>query len=82
MAPAELIALLDEFAKAWNRHDGDALVSMMTEDGVFETYAGPEPYGTRHQGRAALRAAFSGLRSISRCELERCPACRQRGSRF
>jgi ketosteroid isomerase-like protein len=32
---------------------------MMTEDGVFETYAGPEPYGTRHQGRAALRAAFS-----------------------
>jgi steroid delta-isomerase-like uncharacterized protein len=61
MAQEELIVLLDEFAGAWNRHDSDALVSMMTEDGVFETFAGPGPSGARHEGRDALRAAFSAV---------------------
>jgi hypothetical protein len=32
-----LLELLDRFAEAWNRHDLDALMSMMTDDSVFES---------------------------------------------
>ena len=59
MPESALLKLLDEFAKAWNRHDSDALLSMMTEDAVFETAAGPELYGARHAGHAALRKVFA-----------------------
>ena len=31
-----ILALLDVFAAAWNRHDTDAILSMMTEDCIFE----------------------------------------------
>ena len=61
MTHTEWIALLDTFAQAWNRHDADAVVSMMTEDAVFETFSGPEPYGARHVGRDAVRAAVSAV---------------------
>jgi steroid delta-isomerase-like uncharacterized protein len=61
MTEADKLALLDAFAQAWNRHDTDALVSMMTPDGVFETAAGAEAFGTRHAGREALRTSFSAV---------------------
>lgn len=32
-----MLELLDRFAEAWNRHDLDALMSMMTDDSVFES---------------------------------------------
>lgn len=35
-----MTTLLDEFADAWNRHDLDALMSMMTADCVFQASAG------------------------------------------
>ena len=53
--------LLDRFADAWNRHDLDALMSMMTDDCVFEASAGPQANGQRHEGRAAVRAAFAAV---------------------
>lgn len=53
------VATLVAFSDAWNRHDIDALMSFMTEDCVFETAAGPEAYGTRHVGAAAVRKAFA-----------------------
>jgi steroid delta-isomerase-like uncharacterized protein len=53
------VALLSEFSDAWNRHDIDALMSFMSEDCVFETAAGAEAWGTRHQGREAVRKAFA-----------------------
>ena len=31
---------LPRFADAWNRHNVDALTSLMTEDCIFETSAG------------------------------------------
>ncbi len=52
------VALLDAFAEAFNRHDIEALLSMVTEDCVFEMAAGPHPWGLRHQGKAALREAL------------------------
>ena len=58
---ADLSALLDRFVDAWNRHDLDALMSMMSEDGVFESSAGPEVCGRRSEGKEAVRAAFASV---------------------
>jgi steroid delta-isomerase-like uncharacterized protein len=52
------LALLDAFAEAYNRHDIEALLAMVTEDCVFDMAAGPEPWGLRHQGKPALREAL------------------------
>lgn len=58
MSSAEMMEILKAFGDAWNRHDVDALMSFMHEDCVFETVAGPEVYGSRHEGQAAVRKAF------------------------
>lgn len=50
--------LLEAFADAWNRHDANALMSFMTPDCVFESSAGPDVYGTRHQGAESVRAGY------------------------
>lgn len=52
------LALLHAFAEAYNRHDIEALLALVTEDCVFEMAAGPEACGLRHQGKAALRQAL------------------------
>lgn len=49
---------LERFAAAFNRHDCESLLEMVTDDCVFETSHGPHPYGERHAGREALRRAF------------------------
>jgi ketosteroid isomerase-like protein len=53
------LELLKRFAEAWNRHDIDALMDCVTEDCVFETVAGPEVFGSRHQGPEAVRKSFA-----------------------
>jgi len=53
--------LLDEFGQAFNRHDLDALMSMMTDDCVFDAFAGASVVGERHVGSRAVRAAFAGV---------------------
>jgi steroid delta-isomerase-like uncharacterized protein len=53
--------LLVRFAKAWNRHDLDALMSMMTDDCVFEASAGSEVDGQRSEGQQEVRAAFAAV---------------------
>ena len=58
---ADVIALLDRFADAWNRHDLDALMSMMTDDCVFEASAGPQVNGQRSEGKQAVRAAYAAV---------------------
>lgn len=60
-ATLELEQLLTAFADAWNRHDLEALVSMMTEDGIFEASSGDDVDGRRHQGHQALRAAYASV---------------------
>ena len=49
---------LQEFADAWNRHDVEAIMAMMTEDCVFQASSGPDECGDRFEGRTAVRAAF------------------------
>jgi steroid delta-isomerase-like uncharacterized protein len=58
---ADFITLLDRFADAWNRHDLDALMSMMTDDCVFEASAGPQVDGQRSEGKPAVRAAYAAV---------------------
>ena len=55
MADAVSISVLDNFAAAWNRHDPDAILSMMTEDCVFEASRGPDVKGTIFTGQADVR---------------------------
>jgi ketosteroid isomerase-like protein len=46
--------LLDNFNKAFNRHDVDGMMALMSEGCIFEnTY--PPPDGTKYQGQAAVR---------------------------
>ena len=52
------VEMLAAFSAAWNRHDLPALMSFMHADCVFETAAGPLACGTRHEGHAAVAAAF------------------------
>ena len=54
MTPEKLAA----FSAAWNRHDIDSLMSFMSDDCVFQTAAGPDSCGARHEGIKAVRAAF------------------------
>lgn len=58
---AELLRLLQEFGDAFNRHDADALMAMMTSDAIFEASAGPDVNGERHQGQQDVRAAFEAV---------------------
>ena len=54
-------SLLHAFADAWNRHDGDALMSMMTTDCVFEASGGDAVDGQKYEGQAAVRVAFAAV---------------------
>jgi ketosteroid isomerase-like protein len=47
---------VERFNDAFNRHDVDAVMCAMTEDCVFEDTSPPR--GRRHEGQAAVRAAW------------------------
>ncbi len=53
------VAFLERFAEAFNRHDLDDILAHMTDDCVFYRSSGAEPFGTRYEGQAAVRAAFA-----------------------
>ncbi len=56
-----MVNLLHAFATAWNLHDIDALMSMMTADCVFDASAGDAVNGERYEGQSAVRAAFASV---------------------
>ena len=58
---ASSIALLEEFMQAWNAHDLDSLMALMTDDCVFYASSGPEPTGTVHRGPALVRDAYAEI---------------------
>ena len=47
--------VIERFNEAFNRHDVNAIMSLMTEDCVFENTR-PSPDGTRITGQPAVRA--------------------------
>lgn len=63
MTEATLEAI-QRFHEAFNRHDVDAIMAMMTEDCVFENTS-PPPDGERYCGQAAVRAYWAHFFSAS-----------------
>lgn len=53
------IQTVEQFNDAFNRHDVDAVMALMTDDAVFESTNPPD--GERHQGAAAVRAAWEAF---------------------
>jgi steroid delta-isomerase-like uncharacterized protein len=57
MASAITADRLSEFLEAWNAHDANRIVSLMTDDCSFHASAGPEFLGRSAVGREAVREA-------------------------
>ena len=62
------VETLRAIADAFNRHDLDAIMAFFTEDAVFESPRGPDPFGRRFEGKAGVReglaARFSGIPDV------------------
>jgi ketosteroid isomerase-like protein len=53
-------SIIERFNAAFNAHDVDAVMALMTDDCVFEnTY--PPPDGGRFEGQAAVRTNFAAF---------------------
>ena len=57
MEGAELQEFIDRYNAAWNAHDVEAIVTMHTEDSVFENHV----TGDRYEGREAIARAITGI---------------------
>jgi ketosteroid isomerase-like protein len=59
---------LERFLEAFNRHDVEAIMASFTDDCVFETPRGPDPWGRRLEGkeqvRTGIEARFAGIPDI------------------
>ena len=53
------LTMLRQIAHAFDTHDLDAIMAWFADDTIFETPRGPEAYGRRAVGKAAVRQAFS-----------------------
>lgn len=49
------------FAKAFNAHDVNAILSFMANDCVFLASAGPDAYGEKFEGKEAVKRAFEDV---------------------
>jgi ketosteroid isomerase-like protein len=62
------VEMLREVLDAFNRHDLDGIMAYFAEDAVFESPRGPESWGTRFVGKAAVREGlalrFSGIPDV------------------
>jgi ketosteroid isomerase-like protein len=56
---SNVIALIERFTDATNRHDVDGMMALMSDDVVFESTSAPE--GRRFEGQAAVRACWDEL---------------------
>lgn len=54
------LATVRRFNEAFNRHDVDGIMALMSENVVFENTV-PPPDGERREGQAAVRAAWEEL---------------------
>lgn len=62
------VEMLQAILDAFNRHDLDTIMSFFADDAVFESPRGPEPWGRRFEGKAAVReglaARFTGIPDV------------------
>jgi ketosteroid isomerase-like protein len=65
MNPTATAEMLQEFTATFNRRDLDGVMAYFTDDAVFESPRGRDPWGTRFEGkdrvRDGLAARFAGL---------------------
>ena len=65
---ADVLARLKELLEAFNAYDLDRIMGFFADDCVLETPRGPNPWGTRFEGRAAVReglmSRFRGLPDV------------------
>ena len=54
------LQMLRSIAAAFDRHDLDGILVHFDEDAVFDSPRGPDAWGQRFEGKAAVRAAFEG----------------------
>jgi ketosteroid isomerase-like protein len=59
----DTLSVVRRFNAAFNAHDVDAVMALMTDDCAFEDTS--PPHGTRHEGQAAVRKAWEDLFSSS-----------------
>jgi ketosteroid isomerase-like protein len=57
---ANTIKTVERFNDAFNRHDVDDIMALMTDDCVFESTS-PAPDGMRSQGQKAVRSVWQEL---------------------
>ena len=60
MNDSELQEFIDRYNAAWNDHDVDAIVSMHTEDSVFENHT----TGDVNVGKEAIAQAITGIFAV------------------
>jgi ketosteroid isomerase-like protein len=53
------LKVLEGVLDGFNRHDVDAIMAVFTDDCVFLSPRGPEPWGRRLVGQAAVREGFA-----------------------
>ena len=58
------LEIVERFNAAFNRHDVDAIMALMTDDCLFENTF-PAPDGERYVGQAAVRAMWERLFAAS-----------------
>lgn len=67
-AQSVTVETLQAFLDAFNRHDLDAIMEFFAEDCEFFLPRGPEPWGRRFEGKAAVREGlatrFAGLPDV------------------
>jgi ketosteroid isomerase-like protein len=54
------IDMLRDIATGFDTHDLDRILRHFADDAVFESPRGPNPWGQRFEGIAAIRDAFAG----------------------
>ena len=62
------VETLKAITDAFNRHDLDAIMSFFSDDAVFEAPRGPDRWGRRFEGKAAVREGlamrFTGIPDV------------------
>lgn len=54
------VETLEQVRDAFNQHDIEAVMGFFADDVVMEMPRGPEPWGTRFEGKAAVREGIAG----------------------
>ena len=56
----DAMEMLRAIAAAFDGHDLEGIMAHFSDDAVFESPRGPDPWGQRFVGKEAIRGAFAG----------------------